>query len=386
MKIVYCLNSLSDCGGIERVTIAKANALASLHGCEVWLMVTDNSISPIIELGERVHLVDLQVDYYVNQSKNPIVDGWREARKRRKHKDILQKHLNMVGPDVVVSAGLAEKNFLPKIKVDSNPVFVRELHYCKHYRTMFADTWLRKTIAKAAEWYDYHCCINRYDQIVVLTDAERRASWSGNNKVVVIPNPIIEQPQRVSDLTAKVVMAVGRLMPEKNFASLLRVWKIVEQRTTEWQLNIWGEGGQRNLLEKMIAELGLKRAFLKGYSPKIADCYTEASILAVTSRYEGFGMMITEAMSAGLPVVAYDCPSGPGDILTNGENGWLVNAGDEKAMAERIIWMIEHDKERREMGVYALRCSTSYNMKHVTRQWIALFDALKKEKTDLYNR
>lgn len=380
MKIVYCLNSLSDCGGIERVTIAKANALASLHRCEVWLMITDNSIEPIIELGEGVHLVDLQIDYYVNQSKNPIVDAWRESKKRRKHREVLRQQLNLIAPDVVVSAGLAEKNFLPELKVRSNPVFVRELHFCKHYRTLFADTWLKRVIAKAAEWYDYHWCIDRYDQIVVLTETERRTSWSGNDKVAVIPNPIIERPQVVSDLTSKVVLAVGRLTPEKNFASLLRAWKIVEQRNTEWQLNIWGEGGQRKLLENMIAEMSLKRAFLKGYSPKIADCYSGASIVAVTSRYEGFGMMIAEAMAAGVPVVAYDCPSGPGDIITNGVNGWLVRPGDEKTMAERICWMIDHISERQEMGTKALQRSLCYDLDLVIQQWLVLFEKLKKKK------
>lgn len=380
MRIVYCLNSLSDCGGIERVTIAKANALASLHGCEVWLMITDNAIRPIIELGKGVHLVDLQIDYYVNQSKNPIVDVWRESNKRHKHKNILQQQLNLIGPDVVVSVGLAEKNFLSKLKVVSNPVFVRELHFCKHYRTLFADTWLKRTIAKVAEWYDYHWCISRYDQIVVLTDAERCASWPGDNRVSVIPNPIIERPQRTSDLTPKVVLAVGRLTPEKNFVSLLQAWKIVEQRNSDWQLNIWGEGSQRMMLEDMIEGLKLKRAFLKGYSPKIADCYTGASILAVTSQYEGFGMMITEAMAAGVPVVAYNCPSGPGDIITNGVNGWLVSPGDEKAMAERIIWLMDHDKERQEMGVNALHRSSCYDLQSVSQQWMTLFETLKKKK------
>lgn len=380
MKVAYCLNSLSDCGGIERVTIAKANALVSLYGCEVWLLVTDNSYEPILRLGTGVHLVDLEIDYYVNQSPNPIIDAWREAKKRRKHKHVLQQRLNEILPDVVISVGLAEKNFLPTLQIASHPVFVRELHYCKHYRTLFADTLLKKAIAQLAEWYDYGCGIRRYDKIVTLTETDKRESWNNNERVAVIPNPLIERPATMSDGSGQVVMAVGRLTAEKNFGSLLRAWQYVEAQHPDWKLQIWGEGGQRQLLTQLIQVLNLHNVKMMGYTPHVMDHYAEASILAVTSRFEGFGLMIIEAMSAGVPVVAYNCPMGPKELIADGVNGYLVTQDDETSLAAHIGHLIAHQQERQQMGQKAVETAADYDMNLVVRRWMSLFEDLLAQR------
>lgn len=376
MKVAYCLNSLSDCGGIERVTIAKANSLAWYHGCEVWLLITDNYQNPILELADGVHLVDLGVKYYVNQSPNPIIDAWRESKKRRLHKTVLQERLNQILPDVVVSVGLAEKNFLPTLKIDSHPVFVRELHFCTHYRSLFANSKLKKLLAALAEFYDYKCCIHRYDRIVTLTQTDKNDSWHDNNKVVVIPNPIIQKPSKLSNCQKPIVMAVGRLRAEKNFSSLLRAWHLVEQKHPDWSLQIWGDGAQKDLLQQEISRLRLKSVRLMGYSADIHNRYAEASMLAATSRFEGFGLMIVEAMAAGLPVVSYDCPNGPRDIISDGRDGFLASMGDETALANRLCWLIEHPEDRQKMGNAAKEKSARYDMEKIAGQWFSFFKSL----------
>lgn len=377
MKIVYCLNALCYGGGIERVTIAKANALADIPGNEIWILVTDNKYELPLPLSEKVRLVDLGISYYENQSANPFIDLVKESRKRQRHKILLQAELEKIQPDVLISVGQGEKYILPALKLSSRPALIREIHYYKHYRRDFADNWQKKLLARLAEWYDYGWKIRRYDAVVSLTNTDKHKYWKNDAKVRVIPNPVIVPPTSISTCDNKVVMAVGRLVAQKNFCSLLHAWQKVEALHPDWKLQIWGEGVQRPLLLKTMAELGLCNAVLKGFSAQIIDQYPEGSMLAVTSRYEGFALMILEAMAAGLPVVSYDCPCSPRDIISDGCDGFLVGAGDEMALTERLNWLIEHESERKVMGANAVAKAQHYSMEVVMGQWMNLFHELR---------
>lgn len=377
MKIVYCLNAICYGGGIERVTIAKANALSSLPDNEVWILVTDNEFNLPFPLSEKVHLVDLGVRYYENQSANPLIDLLKESRKRRQHKKLLKAELEKIQPDVLISVGQGEKYILPALKLSSRPTLIREIHYYKHYRRDFADNWQKKLLARLAEWYDYGWKIKKYDAIVSLTETDRMRYWHGFEKVKVIPNPVISFPKEKSSGDTRIVMAVGRLEAQKNFGSLLNAWQKVEKIHPDWLLQIWGEGAQKKLLNDQIRSLELKNAHLMGFSKQVIDQYTKASILAVSSRYEGFSLTILEAMAAGLPVVSYDCPCSPRDIIEDGEDGFLVNMGDEDMMAERISWLIEHEETRKTMGENAKIKSARYDILEITERWMRLFRGLR---------
>lgn len=377
MRIVYCLNALCYGGGIERVTIAKANALAEVNGNEVWILVTDNDFELPSKLSEKVHLVDLGIRYYHNQSPIPFIDVWKEGIKRHRHKAVLKTELERIKPDILIAVGQAEKYILPSLNLSSRPACIREIHYYKYYRRDFADNWQKRLIARMAEWYDYGWRIRKYDAVVALTELDKRRYWHNDDLVHVIPNPVVAQPMRRASGEKKVVMAVGRLAAQKNFASLLNAWQWVEGRHPDWCLQIWGEGAERIALLQKIQELRLTSAHLMGYEPDIMNRYSQASVLAVTSRYEGFPMIIVEAMAAGIPVVSYDCPCGPSDIISEGEDGFLVTPGDEKALAEKICWLMEHDERRREMGMNALKKSSCYSLDKITEKWMDLFRQLR---------
>lgn len=381
MKIVYCLNAICYRGGIERVTIAKANALAEIPDNEVWIIVTDNAFDTAIPLSSKVKLVDLKINYYRDQSPIPFIDIFREYRKRYAHKRILRKVLNEISPDIVVSVGQAEKYIIPSLNISSKPVLVRELHYYKYYRLDFADSWQKKVIARIADWYDFCWKINQYDAIVVLTHSDKEKYWKGNSRVRAIGNPLIEQPRHLSTCKNKTVMAVGRLVPQKNFESLLRAWRIVEDKHEDWRLKIWGEGVLKESLIELIERLALKNVDMMGFSSQIIDKYCEASLLAVTSRFEGFAMMILEAMSSGLPIVSYDCPCGPSDLIEDGVNGFLVASGDERTLAARICRVIDNCEERIEMGTNSVEKSMNYQIDSIISQWMNLFHELRTAKT-----
>lgn len=382
MKIVYCTDSVCHAGGIQRITVAKANALADIEGNEVWIVVTDNKRpKPVLPISEKVHLVDLDVNYFENDWKSRLHVLKGIFIKRREHKRKLQQFLNTISPDIVISTGTSEKNFIPRMKVASNPSFIREIHSVSNYRLLVAHGWFEKLSAWAGDIIDYHYYIRKYVKIVVLTDEDKQLHWKKNDKVKAIPNPLTTEHNKRSTLKSKTVITAGRLTAEKNFASLINAWQTVNKHHPDWKLEIWGEGSLRNELQQQIDDLQLRdSASLMGYTDDIISKFADASIFVCTSKFEGFGLVIVEAMSCGMPVVSYACPCGPKDIITEGKDGYLVPPGDEERLAERICFLIEHEEKRREMGNAAAEKSKQYAIEPIIRQWMTLFHELTAKK------
>ena len=111
----------------------------------------------------------------------------------------------------------------------------------------------------------------------------------------------------------------------------------------------------------------------------INDKYAESSIFVLSSRFEGFGMVIIEAMKCGVPAVSFACPCGPKDIITDGKDGFLVNNGNTKQLAERICYLIEHEEERKEMGKNAIETAKKYDINEIGKQWKELFEKIVSE-------
>ncbi len=378
MRIVYCTDSVCHAGGIQRITVAKANALADIEGNEVWIVVTDNKRpKPVLPISEKVHLVDLDVNYFEDDWKSRLHVLKGIIVKRREHKRKLQRFLNTISPDIVISTGTSEKNFVPRMKVASNPSFIREIHFTSNYRQLAANGWFEKLSAWAGDIIDYRYHIRKYDKIVVLTDEDKQRQWKNYSKVEVIPNPLTIEHSKRSTLKSKTVVTAGRLTAQKNFASLINAWRIVNKSHPDWKLEIWGEGNLRNELQQQIEDLQLKdSANLMGYTDDIISKFADASIFVCSSNFEGFGLVIIEAMSCGLPVVSYSCLCGPKDIVTEGEDGFLVSIGDEQIMAERINYLIEHFDSRLKMGQAALDKSKQYSSDIITSKWMKLFDRI----------
>lgn len=383
MKIVYCLNSVRHLGGIEMVTIKKANALADVKGNEVFLAVTDNhSGVEIAPVSPKVRVIDLNVNYYEDDWKSK----WYVLKgifvKRRLHKARLRKALDEIRPNIVVSVGASEKYMLPSICNErDNCVSVREMHYVKNYRSLVADSFLGKILAYCGDWYDYQYIIKKYDKIVVLTYEDKALNWNDGDRVFVIPNPCTFKTEATSQLVAKKVVAAGRLVTQKNFVSLIRAFRLVANEHPDWVLEIYGEGRLRNELQNLIEEQNLtNNVCLKGYTSEVQMKMIDASCFVMSSKFEGFGLVLIEAMRCGLPVVSYACPCGPKDIITDGEDGFLVPLGDEKMLAEKICYLIEHPDIRKNMGQAALKKAEKYSMDNIVPMWMNLFNNLLETK------
>jgi glycosyltransferase involved in cell wall biosynthesis len=216
------------------------------------------------------------------------------------------------------------------------------------------------------------------DALAVLTAEDARAYervLDGATPVVAIPNAVPPQPGGPSPLRDRVVVAAGRLNGQKGFDRLLRAWAPVGRAHPDWQLRIYGAGPQRAALERLLLDLGLTgSAVLMGATRDLAGALERASAFALSSRFEGLPMVMLEAMGKGLPVVAFDCPTGPGEVLTDGRDGRLVPDGDLAALGAALEEVIADPQRRRALGEGALRTAGAYAPAVVTRRWEALVE------------
>ena len=381
MRIVYCIDNLFRVGGIERVTITKANALANIEGNNIWIICCLNNEMPVFPIDEKVHIVSLDINYHDHDWEmsrfQQLINIWQKKKEhRRKMKDILL----LINPDIVVSTGGLEKSFLHSFSRKFPFVCIRESHFVSNYKILGATTLYSKIVNGISYLFERYYT-HQYNITVVLTNEDKERFWKTNNKVVVIPNPMTSSHTQRSMLTTNTVIAAGRLAKQKNFSSLLRSWRFVHQKHADWTLEIWGDGTERNHLEQMTVELQLQgSARIMGVTYDVFSKMAQASIFVLSSLYEGFALVILEAMSCGLPVVSYACPCGPKDIITEGKDGYLVPTGDEERLAEKICFLIEHEDIRREMGMAAAEKSKQYAIEPIIRQWMTLFSELTAKK------
>ena len=217
--------------------------------------------------------------------------------------------------------------------------------------------------------------LKKLDRFVVLTD-EDKSNWVGLSNVITIPNPINVFPSVYSSLTNKRVIAVGRYCYQKGFDLLIRAWIIVSQKHPDWYLDIFGAGNSieyKNLRDdlKMSNSIGIN-----SQTDNIFVKYANASIFVFSSRFEGFGMALLEAMATKLAVVSFACPCGPNDIISDGIDGLLVKNGDIQELADKICYLIEHEEERKCMAEKAKLKAKRYSVDNIMHRWIELFESL----------
>lgn len=380
MKIVYCTDIIYTFGGVEIVTLLKANALSKIPGNQVWLVVSDNKYSTLTQQA-AVSVMDLAVHYYEHDAEGFFRSVIDNIRMRKVHRERLEKALNNIQPDIVISTGRLTKFFLPTLKITSHPVFIREIHTEKYYKRHSATTWKEQLVARVGEIYDYGWKIKKYDKIVTLTNADKQGSWEKWDKVVAIPNPLTHEPKQRATFNSKIAITIGRLNKIKNFNSLINIWGKVVLRHPDWVLQIWGTGECQKELETQIKEMELtENVRLMGYTTMVGEQLSKASLFVCSSKSEGFSLATLEAMSVGLPAVAYHCPGGIPYVIKDGVTGYLVSLNDEDTFAEKVCTLIEDEEMRKKMGNAALKESEQYSLDNVISKWMTLFRELLMEK------
>ena len=311
MKIVYCTPSLYIAGGIERVLTTKMNYLADKAGYEVWVILTDGKgKKPYFPLSDKIHIVNLDLNFEELWSLSFLKKIFVYLKKQRIYKKKLKEALYEIRPDITVSTLRREINFITSIKDGSRKV--GEMHVNRtNYRNfkanetnalkkIFERIWMKSLVGK----------LKKLDQFVVLTDEDRR-NWHELDNVTTIPNPLNVFPTIESNQSARKVIAAGRYCYQKGFDLLLRAWAIVNEKHKDWRLDIYGAGN--NVEYKNLANtLNIcQNVGIKPPTDNIYAKYADASIFVFSSRFEGFGMALLEAMATKLAVVSFACPCGP---------------------------------------------------------------------------
>ena len=278
-----------------------------------------------------------------------------------------------IHPDITISLLRREINFLNDIKDGSRKI--GELHVNRaNYRNfeagdtniiknVFSKFWMRSLVSK----------LNRLDKFVVLTNEDRQA-WSELSNVSVIPDPLSFIPVKKSTLTQKRIIAVGRYVYQKGFDLLLQAWSKVEKEHPDWQLAIFGDG-DRTPYQQQMHKLGIdsSRCHLNGPTLDIQQEYVNSSLFVFSSRFEGFGMVLVEAMACGLPVVSFACPCGPKDIVTDGVDGFLVENGNVNALADKLSLLMYDENLRLSMSIAGQTNARRFEMQQIAECWKALF-------------
>ena len=377
MVIVYCTDSLNIVGGVPAVTVRKANALAAIPGNTVWIVTCcDDSLLSSFPLSENVFLRGFKVSNDLSFPMNLFLFLWQVICLRRK----LNVLFRQINPDIVVSTPRFEKWIVASLRGKWSKVI--EYHATKHFRVMKADSPGKRIMAHLSDFFNYGVNARCFDRIVVSTHEEKETCWKGNKKVSVIPNPASMPLAQGSLLDTKRVIAIGRLVYEKNFASLIRAFAYVAERFPDWKLDILGDGPYRQSLENQILRSSLEDSvFLHGTQTNLPDWLSKSSIFVMTSLYEGLPLVMLEAINHGLPVVTYDFSCGPRDVITDGLNGFLVPGCDEKALASRICQLIEDEELRKRMGAAAFERAKDFSTEKIMKMWMSLFKELLSLKT-----
>ncbi|MBR3292147.1 MAG: glycosyltransferase family 4 protein [Bacteroidales bacterium] len=375
MKLIYCIADVYNPGGMERVLLNKLRWWVARGDCELMVVTTDqNGRPPFYAFPPEVRMVDLDVNYKADNGRNPVAKILSYFHKRRMHRQRLTTLLMKEKADIVVSLYPSESSFIPKIEDGSKKVL--ELHFNKYFRLQYNRGGLLGLADRFRTRQDERI-VRRFDRFVVLT-REDAGYWGALPNLAVIPNAALNIPDVQHKPGSHRVIAVGRLDYQKGFDRLLEAWVLIPSALREkWRLDIFGQGEWEQMLKEKCVTLGIAgSARINKPTNAIFEEYAASDFLVMSSHYEGFPMVMIEAMACGLPVVCFDFLCGPRDIIRPGENGLMVKEGDIPALAAAMQRVMEDPELLDSLSRGAKEISQTYAEAAVMAQWEACFNEL----------
>ena len=378
MKILIIHRSFALVGGAERVIIEKANYLAN-QGHEVLLVSYEQGQHPIpYVLQSNVKFVDLNCRFFTLAKYPLLIRLYKFFNLKRKLCSLLQQTILDFSPNVVVLA--SDWQFLVGIVVKASkdiPV-IAEFHNAYDFIIKKIGDVENGVKSKLTGFY-YKRSLKQFRNcacLVSLTENDARHWRNHSAHVSVIPNPVTLYPESVNDIPKENgrILCVGRLNDQKRIDRLVTAFSMIADKYPTWHVDIFGEGDKRSALQKQISELNLQeRIVLHQPTKQIYDEYKKSQFLVLSSAYEGRPLVLIEAMACGLPCVAFNCPSGPAEIIDDGVTGLLAENGNVVDLSQKMEWMITHEVERKEMSVKARKAAEIYKPSNIMHRWEALY-------------
>lgn len=377
MKILYLYTALTTKGGTDRIISGKANWLVE-HGYEV-LILTDSQMGrePAFPLLSKVRLIDLAIDFGKEYGHPFLIRMFIYLKLMNIYKRKAEKVIRQEKPDIIITTLGRDIDFILDIKGNSKCIgeahttkqFLRNFHMLEKKNPLF------KYLIRLLRWR-MESRVRKLDGLIVLAE-EHKVDWANSCPVFVIPNFMSFYPERYSTCLNKQVIMVGRYNDAKGYDLLIPAWSLVHKQHPDWVLNIYGSGELHDQVVSWVNENQVDNSIvLHDPTNNIMEKYCESSISVLSSRYEGFSLVILESMACGVPVVSFDCPHGPRNIITNGEDGMLIEYLNINALADGICRLIENKELRRKMGLNARKNVKRYSVETVMRQWDDLFNRI----------
>jgi glycosyltransferase involved in cell wall biosynthesis len=380
-KIVYCTPALYLAGGMERVLTLKANYFAEHFDYDITIVITDGGgKKTFYALSEKVKVINLDINFEELWNQPFLKKVILYMKKQRQYKRKLTACLMQLHPDITISMLRREINFITSINDGSKKI--GEIHINKtHFRTF--EEHEKNVVKNIFSKYWMHTLIGnlkKLDRFVVLTENDKNL-WYELDHVEVIPNPLSFTSTTYNNLTSKRIIAVGRYCHEKGYDHLLQAWASIQDQCPEWRLDVYGDG-DRSTYHELLDRLGINsnRCALNPATPEIQKEFEGSSIAVCSSRFEGFGLVIIEAMACGIPVVSFDCPWGPRSIIQNDIDGLLVENGNVDKFAKAILRLVSNNDLRIKMGTNAKVNVQRFSIEAIANRWKALFEEVIKDK------
>lgn len=376
-KIVYVVGGLYSLTGMNSILTKKINWLAEHTNYELYMILTERANEPwVFDINPKIKWVNFNINFDELDAMPLHQKLIHYAIKQKKYKRMFTDYLMNIHPDITVSAIRREINFINNIKDGSKKV--GEIHFTRDFYRNFNKSYLPQAINTYISKLWMGSLIKqlkKLERFVTLTE-EDCSHWPELHNKTVIPNFIPEYKGNFATLDSKTAIAVGRYSWEKGIDLLINAWALVAQKHPDWQLNIYGAGNYTPFQE-LAKEKGIEdKVHCNPASKEIYKKYQESSIFILSSRHEGFGLVLLEAMSVGLPPVSFACPCGPKNIIENGVDGILAKNENIQELADGICFLIENPDKKKEIAQKAIIKAQQFPPDEIMQQWINLFENL----------
>lgn len=361
-RLLYITNGICGPGGLERTLSVRTRLLAEQYGYEIHF----------VTLGEQGR--DSFYEFPAMMQVHDLPWEGNPAARLRSWARGLAATVRNVRPDLTVVCDDGFKGFCVPLLPGLNGPMIYE----RHVSRLICTGGRTPSLSMRARFAAMRALGRRFARFVVLTPGNLD-EWPLPN-VEVIPNPVPFYPATPSPGDQKRVIAVGKIAPQKNYGALLAAWKRAHTHFPSWKLDLFGAECDGGELRRAICAEGLHESFrLHEPTREIMREYLASSICAMSSRYEGFGMMLVEAMACGVPCVAFDCPHGPKDIIHHGEDGLLAPPGDSEALGALLEELMGDDARRAAMAARARDNVQRYAAHAIAARWDALYRTVLAE-------